>query len=355
MASYTLSQLNRLKRVRRSVSFNPPELFSFQLTVTDNSSDWIESPGFKIEKSCVQFFLIYQPEMGEISLESERLAQNAEKCDLDRRFSFWIEVLDSNGKLITDFKSGDSWTVSEFTSESFELGEEVTFQLDIQATFICYIEMYNFQETLPQIGIQNENRAKLADELSRFVTEGPKDITIIGHDTAADEDHDFQLQVHSLIIKARSEVFRAMLEHDTLEKSSKNITIQDVSKEALTAMVDFLYTDTVKNLKDLALPLLILADKYAIEPLRDMCQCHILLNTNIGNVCSILDAADTINDRKLKDHCINFIGNYSVGHECPTELKEFFEKKPHLFSDFFFKCFKSSPPAQGEQKTLSPS
>ena len=55
-----------------------------------------------------------------------------------------------------------------------------------------------------------------------------------------------KFEVHKSILSARSEVFAAMLQSDSLTETKDNqMTIKDIKPDALKAMLRFLYTDQV--------------------------------------------------------------------------------------------------------------
>ena len=55
-----------------------------------------------------------------------------------------------------------------------------------------------------------------------------------------------KFEVHKSILSARSEVFAAMLQSDSLSETRDNqLTIKDIKSDALKEMLRFLYTDQV--------------------------------------------------------------------------------------------------------------
>ncbi|XP_033209274.1 TD and POZ domain-containing protein 1-like [Belonocnema kinseyi] len=77
---------------------------------------------------------------------------------------------------------------------------------------------------------------------------------------------------HKLFLVARSPVFQAMFEHNMKESQEHKITITDIEPEIIDHLLQFIYTDTVEDLKEgQAEKLLAAADKYALERLKRIC------------------------------------------------------------------------------------
>ena len=72
---------------------------------------------------------------------------------------------------------------------------------------------------------------------------------------------DTELKAHKLILTARSEVFAAMFEHATKEKQKSSVDITDVSVDVFRKMLQFIYSGSVPEMDELAVELLIVADK----------------------------------------------------------------------------------------------
>lgn len=70
-----------------------------------------------------------------------------------------------------------------------------------------------------------------------------------------------QLPVHKAILAARSPVFAAMFEHDTLEKAKNRVVIPDIEEDIAEAMIKFLYYADTTVLEEFACELLLVADK----------------------------------------------------------------------------------------------
>ncbi|OXU26647.1 hypothetical protein TSAR_007886 [Trichomalopsis sarcophagae] len=82
--------------------------------------------------------------------------------------------------------------------------------------------------------------------------------------TANGED----IHAHKAILAANSPVFYAMFQHDTTENQENVIKIADCDFDALTELIRFMYTGTIRNLENIAQDLLVTAGKYNMKELK---------------------------------------------------------------------------------------
>lgn len=112
---------------------------------------------------------------------------------------------------------------------------------------------------------------------------------------------------HKIILK-RSSVLKAMLSIDMKEAKEGIILINDIEYDVLYEMVRYLYYDEVKRMDELALDLLVAADKYDIPKLLHECKTYLKTNVrreNFGKILITIDKIYGVDD--LKRIIINFI------------------------------------------------
>ena len=116
---------------------------------------------------------------------------------------------------------------------------------------------------------------------------------------------------HKFMLGARSDVFKAMLtESPTFRENQEGLlTIEDTTAETMKSFLYFLYTDTVPP-QEMTGSLLILADKYNVTRLADVCSRQIMSNINVDNVLELLYTSYLINDDKLLDAASKFMGEH---------------------------------------------
>ena len=108
---------------------------------------------------------------------------------------------------------------------------------------------------------------------------------------------------HQVIIAARSPVFRAMFRAKMKESESRKVTIEDIKPEIMAEMLYFLYTGLVKKdvSKDSVVDLLVAADKYQMDTLRNICQDKLSSALDAKNVIEFLILGEMYRIPKLKD------------------------------------------------------
>ncbi|OXU30766.1 hypothetical protein TSAR_013232 [Trichomalopsis sarcophagae] len=128
-------------------------------------------------------------------------------------------------------------------------------------------------------------KISILDEYEELLSSAKfSDITIV----VGDE----KFPAHRNILACRSPVFSGMFEHEMLEKRKNVVAISDVEPEVMAEVLRFIYADKVNNIKELAVDLLIAADKYQLEALRLMCEEVLVKKLNIDNVVEILKIVD---------------------------------------------------------------
>ena len=74
-----------------------------------------------------------------------------------------------------------------------------------------------------------------------------------------------EFPAHKVILSARSSVFEAMFSHDQfVENKSNRVEIEDISKEVMEALLKYIYSGDIAQVKQYAVELLEAADKVCI-------------------------------------------------------------------------------------------
>ena len=113
---------------------------------------------------------------------------------------------------------------------------------------------------------------------------------------------------HKFILGARSDVFKAMLSDSPMFKERQEglLTIDDTTAETMKSFLFFLYNDTVP-VEEMTCELLILADKYNVKRLVDICSRHNMTNMSVNNVLELLYTSYLINDDRLLEAASKFL------------------------------------------------
>jgi speckle-type POZ protein len=98
-----------------------------------------------------------------------------------------------------------------------------------------------------------------------------------------------------------------MFEHEMLECKNNYVKISDVEPDVMYETLRFIYTGKVHNMDKLSDSLLAVADKYALERLKVLCEESLSNSLDIDNVCETLILADLHTALQLKAQAIEFI------------------------------------------------
>ncbi|KAG7572149.1 BTB/POZ domain, partial [Arabidopsis suecica] len=144
------------------------------------------------------------------------------------------------------------------------------------------------------------------------------------------------ISAHKLVMAARSEVFKKMLEFDkfkVLDGKIETVTLSELKQEELEALVEFIYNNrsvlSEKEKKHVR-PLYIAADKYEIPHLRDLCRNELISSINLSNAFNILELSLIPFEKALNDSAAKFIVR-NLGTICDSvEFKVFTGRNPDL-------------------------
>lgn len=151
-----------------------------------------------------------------------------------------------------------------------------------------------------------------------------------------------QIKVHSVILAARSPVFKQMLDSGMKESSTHTVSITDMDWDELNHFSSFLYSGTVKDAlwesEATICALIYAASKYEVVSLLQLCADKIVELVSVDNAARWLLAAAQLNVEPLKDFCANFVATHlsevqaTLGWERLMQDKQMvFELAPLLF------------------------
>lgn len=115
------------------------------------------------------------------------------------------------------------------------------------------------------------------------------------------------LKAHKCILSKRSSVFSALLSSDMKERQDNVIVVSDISPDAMTEVLRFIYTGKVENLENLKKELIYAAEKYDLSSLKVLCESAYQRNINTNNIVEILEIVTSFNCKKLRDTAFNFV------------------------------------------------
>lgn len=180
-------------------------------------------------------------------------------------------------KPIQVFKKGHSWGSYEFF--------KVTNPGDVVWRIICEVEYHGCPPHKSPIlapTIPDRHQASLGDDYLKLLETGNKsDVTFFVQGE--------EIKAHRTILLARSSYFSSMFDADMKEGASGEIQVPDVNPVAFRGMLEYIYGGTYpQRLDAIALDLFVVADKYGLEKLREICEKTIIANLNADSVVDAL-------------------------------------------------------------------
>ena len=117
-----------------------------------------------------------------------------------------------------------------------------------------------------------------------------------------------EIRANKAIMAARSEHFRALFYGGMKEQHEGRVEIPDIAVNVFEAILEYLYTDTVRGMNvDMAVSLMIAAEQFMLDRLKAMCQDSIRKNITTENVVPILRTSYYHRANALKEICLDFI------------------------------------------------
>ncbi|CEO99082.1 unnamed protein product (mitochondrion) [Plasmodiophora brassicae] len=114
------------------------------------------------------------------------------------------------------------------------------------------------------------------------------------------------VHAHRLVLAAWSAPFRVMFTNGWAESRMAQIEVEAADVDALKLMLEFMYTGSIHLEPHMALPVLALANRYAVVPLQRIAEQFIEQQLDVGNCCLFLSAADRFNCDRLRQICFEF-------------------------------------------------
>ncbi|VDM54792.1 unnamed protein product [Angiostrongylus costaricensis] len=118
------------------------------------------------------------------------------------------------------------------------------------------------------------------------------------------------LSAHKCKLIAHSDVFCAMFRHNTKERETKSVMIEDFAASAVKSMLTFVYVGSI-SLQDLESrevgDVMRLADKYFIKALKAICEKELIARIRSSNVVDFVELADFCNATCLYEKCVHFV------------------------------------------------
>ena len=133
-----------------------------------------------------------------------------------------------------------------------------------------------------------------------------------------------------MVLSASNPVLAAMFRHGTKESQTLVVEIEDISAEVFQQVLQYLYTGTAKKMKEMATELLVVADKYQIDPLKKECACALGKTLSAENAVGVLVLSHDHSCPDLQQYAMAFIAKNCKAVCARPEWMELMEKYPKL-------------------------
>lgn len=161
-----------------------------------------------------------------------------------------------------------------------------------------------------------------------------------------------KFRVHKGILASRSSVFDTMFKKSTMEGMNE-VSIDDVSPIVLWEFLRFIYTGDIVNLDIRVEELFVVADKYDVPLLTDLCETHMIYNLTIENVSRVLILGHNHSKPELKKNAMRFIAENGDQVIKDVEWKKVEAKYPMLVVEAFRLVFKMPQPAKSNVPAIA--
>ena len=170
-------------------------------------------------------------------------------------------------------------------------------------------------------------RRKLVDDLATLENKNLADFVF--------KVENEKFAAHKIILAARSPIFAAMFQHDMQENKTNETEITDVTPAAFKALLQFIYTGHCQ-VGVLAEQLLIAANKYDIQDLKNICDKKLRKKLTVDNAVRLLVLSDLHRANDLKEGAIRFINkNAEAVIKTPT-WTGFTKTYPNLLAELYY-------------------
>jgi len=229
--------------------------------------------------------------------------------DGDRRI-----IASSNGK-------GDKFQPEEPRGHENAISIDEEFYEDNWSGVLTLVCEMSVQETY--IESKQKQCLQITDDLKNaFQEKNSFDVTV--------NCGDVSFKCSKFMLTARSRVFKAMFQHDSMENQTNVVNIEDIEPKVLEEMLLYIHTGDSPNIKDLAKELLAAADYYQLDELKNSCQSFLSDTLDTDNAIGILIISDKYTASNLKKDALKFISENMKSISASSDWKKELSGYPSL-------------------------
>ncbi|XP_057318202.1 speckle-type POZ protein-like [Microplitis mediator] len=132
---------------------------------------------------------------------------------------------------------------------------------------------------------------------------------------------DKKIPAHKTLLMNRSNVFRKMLTCHQKNNKNDEVNIPDMNSDLCEKLLEFIYTNNVTNVDEVAGRLYEVADKYQLPALKKLCEESFRKNVNVENAVQYLVL---LNRHNANEDFLNYIADFiAINSKIITETEEY--------------------------------
>jgi hypothetical protein len=228
--------------------------------------------------------------------------------------SMFCPIISPNSEILVDVDE-ISKSVQPITTDTFLLLIEYIYTDSIghykSDTQIDYNQLKKWAQKLNMKRLESlcdpnalPAKSTLQEDMIKLRSEGTNDWVL----KAKDES----MAVHAAVLVARSEYMRSLFLFAKVEQPANQahgvVTLEtDVSAEAMSCVLDYLYTDVFEATPTTAVDVLQVANEYCLPNLQTTCEHQVRSYITLDTICFLLEFADFYEMVILRGSCIKFI------------------------------------------------
>ncbi|KAK4026239.1 hypothetical protein OUZ56_015253 [Daphnia magna] len=141
------------------------------------------------------------------------------------------------------------------------------------------------------------------------------------------------IKAHVMIVASCSPVLAAMFANDFKEKSEKVVEVKDITHNTFSRLLRFMYVgdaslETVQEKE--TTELLVAADKYRVDTLKEDCALHLSQNLKVENAACFLVLAHLHNSSVLHEMTLDFMSKNAKAVCSRKDWMDIIKKYPEL-------------------------
>ena len=144
-----------------------------------------------------------------------------------------------------------------------------------------------------------------------------------------------EFKAHKVVLAAWSPVFAAMFKEGTKEHQDNYVNIEDIDSDVFDVFLRFLYSGQVEHLDEIYFDLLAAADKYDVQPLRELCLQHMAENISVDNAVEVMARAERHSIDSIKSKTLQFINKNVLNVSTTETWTDLIKCYPHLVRELY--------------------